>query len=147
MTKRGWAGLAAAVIVLAVPGIFFVKAATDRDENVALTRNEVAKGPSGGRVWRGTMTNRSDDSLYRDVAVTVRFLDRNGRPVGEVSGRADRLEAGKGLDLEAPLPALATGMQMHKLHWRTGDVSADLGPYAAWPFGHVQECFPRAACR
>ncbi|MDB5693881.1 MAG: hypothetical protein JWO81_2944, partial [Alphaproteobacteria bacterium] len=29
MTKRGWAGLAAAVIVLAVPGIFFVKAATD----------------------------------------------------------------------------------------------------------------------
>ena len=49
------------------------------------------------------MMNRTD-SLYREVAVTIRLLDRDGQPVGEPSGRADRLEPGEELNLQALLP-------------------------------------------
>ena len=78
------------------------------------------------------------DSLYREVAVTIRFLDRDGQPVGETSGRADRLEPGEELKLQAPLPSQAESMQVYALQWRTGDVGRLLGPWAPWPFGYLQ---------
>jgi len=50
-------------------------AALSDDENVVLSRNDVVTDTSGTRTWHGTMMNRTD-SPYREVAVTIRFLDR-----------------------------------------------------------------------
>jgi hypothetical protein len=40
-------------------------AATDRTENIALSRNEVVRTPSGERTWRGTFWNHSDSLRTR----------------------------------------------------------------------------------
>ena len=63
---------------------------------------------------------------------------RDGQPVGKTSGRADRLEPGEELNLQAPLPSQAESMQVYSLQWRTGDVGRLLGPWAPWPFGYLQ---------
>ncbi len=130
-----WAGVASLIVLPLF--VLFVMAATDDDENVALTRNDVVTDAAGARTWHGTMMNRTD-SLYREVAVTIRFLDRDGQPMGETSGRADRLEPGEELNLQAPLPSRAESMQVYSLQWRTGDVGRLLGPWAPWPFGYLQ---------
>ncbi len=83
---------AGALIVLPLLALL-VLVATDDGENIVLTRNDVVKAASGERVWLGTMKNHTD-SEYRDVAVTIRFLDRFGRPVGEVGGQAARMVPG-----------------------------------------------------
>jgi len=142
--RRPWviAAWTSVAWLIAVPLFaLWAMAATDDDENVALTRNDVVREASGGRTWHGTFTNRAD-SLYREVAVEIRFLDRNGKPVGKVGGRADRLEPGARLDLKAALPSGAAGMQVYSLQWRTGEVGRLLGPWAPWPFGHVQTNWP-----
>ena len=126
----------AALIVLPLLALF-VMAATDDDENVVLSRNDVVTDALGTRTWHGTMMNRTD-SQYREVAVTIRFLDQNGQPVGETSGRADRLEPGDKLDLQVPLPAQAESIQVYSLQWRTGKVGRLLGPWAPWQFGYLQ---------
>ena len=125
--------------------ILYVLAATDPDGNIALTHNEVVDGGPTGRIWRGRMMNTSGSpspSQYREIAVTIRFLDQNGRPVGEAKGSADVLEAQQGFDFEAPLPATATSIQVYSLQWRTGDagriVGRLLGPWPAWEFGYRQ---------
>ena len=130
-----WVGVASLIVLPLL--VLYVIAATDDDENVVLTRNDVATDASGVRTWRGTMMNRTD-SLYREVAVTIRFLDRDGQPVGETSGRADRLEPREELNLQAPLPSRAESMQVYSLQWRTDDVGRLLGPWAPWPFGYLQ---------
>ena len=129
---------AGAAALLVVPLLALAAmAATDDGENIVLTRNQVVKSPSGARMWRGTMKNHTD-SEYRDVAVTIHFLDRFGRPVGEVSGEAARMVPGTSFDLQAPLPATAADLQVQRLHWRTGDARRFLGPYRPWAFGYVQ---------
>jgi len=130
-----WVGVAALIVLPLL--VLFVMAATDDDENVVLTRNVVITNASGTRTWYGTMMNRTD-SLYREVAVTIRFLDRDGQPAGETSGRADQLEPGEELYLQAPLPSQAESIQVYSLQWRTGDVRRLLGPWAPWPFGYLQ---------
>lgn len=127
---------AGALIVLPLLALL-VLVATDDGENIVLTRNDVVKAASGERVWLGTMKNHTD-SEYRDVAVTIRFLDRFGRPVGEVGGQAARMVPGTSFDLKAPLPAQAADLQVHSLHWRTGEARRFLGPYRPWAFGYVQ---------
>lgn len=101
------------------------------------SRNQVVRAASGERAWRGAFTNRTDRP-YRDVAVEIRFLDPEGRPVGRASGRAERLEPGARLDLHAPLPPEAAGVQVWTLRWRAGEACVELGPYAQWSFGHLQ---------
>ena len=122
-----WVGVASLIVLPLL--VLYVIAATDDDENVVLTRNDVATDASGARTWHGTMMNRTD-SLYREVAVAIRFLDRDGQPVGETSGRAGRLEPGEELNLQAPLPSQAESIQVYSLQWRTGDVRRLLGPWA-----------------
>ena len=119
--------------------VLFVMAATDDDENIVLSRNDVITDASGVRTWHGTMMNRTD-SQYREIAVTIRFLDSAGQPVGEATGSTDRLEPGEKLDLQAPLPSQAKNIQVYSLQWRTGrhNVGRLLGPWAPWSFGYLQ---------
>jgi hypothetical protein len=130
-----WVGLAALIVLPLL--VVFVLAATDDDENVVLSRNDVVTDASGNRTWHGAMMNRTG-SVYREVAVTIRFLDLDGQPAGEASGNADRLEPGEKLNLQAQLPAQAVSMQVYSLQWRTGNVGRLLGPWAPWQFGYLQ---------
>ena len=125
--------------------ILWIILATDDDGNIALIRNDVVIGGEGARTWHGTMGNTTD-SQYRDVAVTIRFLDGKDQPVGEISGSAQVLEPGEAFDLQTPLPAQAVAMQVYSLEWVTGSrnkkTDPPLGPWAPWPFGHVQTHWP-----
>ena len=130
--------------ILAVPLlILWMMAATEDDSNIALKRSDVVQDESGARIWHGAMVNTTD-SQYREIAVTIHFLDSADQPVGETSGRAARLEPGETLELRSTLPPAATGLRVHALEWRTGrkDKHVRLGPYAPWPFGHVQTEWP-----
>jgi len=124
--------------------ILWVILATDDDGNIALVRNDIVQSDSD-RSWQGTMANTTD-SQYRDIAVTVRFLDNNDQPVGEINGTAKVLEPGQSFDLHSPLPLEATAMQIYSLKWETGRnnnrTDPALGPWAPWPFGHVQADWP-----
>ncbi len=130
-----------AFIVLPV-FLLYLRIASNPDDNVALTRNEIVENAAGGRTWFGRF-NGSNEDPYREVAATIRFLDSNGQPVGEVSAQDDLLEAGEGLDLQASLPPGAVMMQMYALQWRAGRegervIGELLGPYFPWQFGYLQ---------
>ena len=149
---RGWRSpqlvihvwwVVAALILVPLFAFFIVAGPMNHDENVALSRNEVVEDSSGGRTWHGRMANATNPisaGVFRDVAVTIRFLDGNGQPVGEISGRADQLETGEGIDLEAPLAPEAETMQVYSLQWRTGQPTWGvwLGPWPSWEFGYLQ---------
>jgi hypothetical protein len=132
-----WVVMAALVVVSFM--VMFVLGATDPTENIALSRNEVTSAPSGERSWHGTFWNHSD-SLYTDLDTVVLFLDKDGKPVGQARGGADRLDPGEIFRLQAPLPAEAVRMQIYQLRWtREGRHRAVLGPYRSWPFGYVMD--------
>ena len=138
----GWA-IAALLVVLPLLAIFLM-AVGAADENVVLTRNDVVQEGPRARSWRGAMTNVTDN-VFRDVSVQILFVDRNGHAVGSTRGRAARLDPGEGLNLEARLPAQATGMQVYSLRMLIGpqgDEGAVMGPYARWPFGYVHRQWP-----
>jgi hypothetical protein len=117
----------------------FVMAATDDDDNIALSRNEVVQAPTGGRIWRGTFWNHTD-SLYTDLDAIILFVDSDGRPVGQAQGAAAKLDPGEVFHLESPLPAGAARMQVYRLRWRReGGPRAALGPYQPRPFGYVTD--------
>lgn len=131
----------AAIILLPVLFMYLL-IASNPDDNVALTRNEVVENGANGRTWFGRFNGSSEDS-YREVAVTIRFLDSNGESVGEISGRDDLLEGGEALDLQAALPPEAVNMQVYSLQWRAGEegeriIGELLGPYFPWQFGYLQ---------
>ena len=129
--KHVWPSRALIVVPLL---ILWVLLATDDDSNIALVRNDVVQDSSGERTWRGTMGNTTD-SQYREITVTIRFLDDNDQKVGEVKGSADVLEPGESFDLQASLAPAAVAMQVYSLEWRTGrkDKRTDppLGPSGA----------------
>jgi len=130
--------LALAVLAAVSAAAAFVMAATDPTDNIALSRNEPVVEASGERVWRGTFWNHSD-SLYTDLDAVVLFLDRDGRPVGQAHGGADRLDPGETFHLDAPLPAEAVRMQVYLMRWTSGGHRAVLGPYRPWPFGYLMD--------
>ena len=131
----GWAGLAA-FILLPLFAVF-VMAATDDDENIVLVRNEVVR-TAGEQSWQGTFWNHSD-SLYTNLDAVILFLDKDGKPVGQARGAADRLDPGEYFELRAPLPAGAIRMQMYQLRWSgPGGGSVALGPWKPWEFGYLQ---------
>jgi hypothetical protein len=120
------AAIAALLALTAGPG-----RAGDR---IALTRNRLAFGPDGAPLWIGAFTNRAG-RLYRDVAVAVRFLDRDGHILGRASAHADRLAPGESFSLTVPLPMGAQAVQLVALHWRHRTARASLGPWPLQPFG------------
>jgi hypothetical protein len=136
-----WAWAAAAAVILLPLAVLYVLAATSPDENIVLSRNEVVQQPSGERLWRGTYWNHSD-SLYTDLDVVLLFIDKDGKPVGQVEGEAARLDPGEVFHLEARLPPAAQQVRMYQLRWTSYGNSVVLGPFPPWPFGYVQhaEC-------
>ena len=137
--------VAASAFVVVPLLVLWVLLATDDDGNIALVRNDVSEDAAGVRTWHGMMGNTTD-SQYRDIAVTIRFLDTDDRPVGEVRGAADVLGSGESFSMQAPLPPTAVAMQVYSLEWVTGrndkKTGRPLGPWAPWPFGHVQTRWP-----
>ncbi|MDQ8729519.1 FxLYD domain-containing protein [Bradyrhizobium sp. LHD-71] len=132
-----WAAMAALAAVSFMA--MFVMAATDPTENIALSRNDVVSAPSGERTWRGTFWNHSD-SLYTNLDAVILFLDKDGNPVGQARGGAERLEPGETFNLQATLPADAVNMRIYQLRWTSdGGHRAVLGPYRPWPFGYVMD--------
>ena len=133
-----WSILAALMLLplLALP---VWVATADAEESIPLSRNEVVVDSAGNRTWYGTMLNPTD-SIYRELAVTIRFLDANDHAVGEARGQIAQLQPGESLPLQAALPATAVRMQMYSLQWRTGrrNVGRLLGPYRPWEFGYLQ---------
>jgi hypothetical protein len=113
-------------------------AATDDTDNIALSRNEVVSRPSGERVWHGTFWNHTD-SLYTNLDAVILFLDKDGKPVGQAQGAADRLDPGETFHLQAPLPAEAVRMQVYQMRWTRYGARAVLGPYRPWSFGYVMD--------
>ena len=110
----------------------------DAEHDFPLTRNEVVTDGAGHRIWYGAFLNPTDNE-YREVAATIRFLDTDNRPVGEVRGQVDRLGTGESLPLQGPLPDTAVRMQVYSLQRRTGphNLGRLLGPYLPWEFGYV----------
>ncbi|NEX94865.1 hypothetical protein G3573_18980, partial [Caulobacter sp. 17J65-9] len=53
-------------------------------------------------------------------------------------GRAERLAPGARLDLTAPLPPQAAGVQVWALSWRAGEAREEAGPYDQWALGLLQ---------
>ena len=102
--------------------------------DVVLTRSQLVREPLGGRTWRGALTNLGDRP-HADVAVDIRFLDRTGRAVGGLGGRADGLAPGAALVLQSRLPAGATGLRIETLRWTADGGRVELGPYEAWAVG------------
>ena len=113
--------------------------AADRRDDVVLIRNEVMEEALGGRTWFGGLANLTD-SAFADVAVHIRFHDREGRPVGTPLGaRAARLDPGAVLHLQARLPAEATGLRIHTLRWTRGGRTVEREPGAPVAFGVVRD--------
>lgn len=137
----GWANVAA--LILLPLAAMFVMAATDDDDNMAFTRNEVVRTASGERIWRGRIWNHTD-SLYTGLDAIILFLDKEGVPVGNATGAAARLDPGEYFNLEAPLPPGAVRMQMYRLRWAgRGGGSVAVGPWRPWEFGYApdsEEC-------
>jgi len=138
--RPGWIAPADAAAALAAVGgpIRALHAAHPRGE-VALRRNEVVREALGGRTWFGGLANLTE-SRFSDVAVHIRFHDRDGRPVGApLSARAARLAPGVVMHLQARLPAGAAGLRIHALRWTRGGRTVELGPARSLPFGAVED--------
>jgi len=130
-----WKILAALIIIPIL--VFWMLVVHQLDEIIALTRNEVVTDAAGNRIWYGRFVN-TDDIPYRDLAVTVHFLDQDNRVVGKVKGETDELQAQVGLDLQAILPADAVRLRIYSVQWRNDRTSAMMGPFREpWEFGYL----------
>lgn len=107
------------------------------DEIIALTRNDMVVDPAGNRTWYGTFFN-TDDIPYRDLGVTVHFLDSNGQTVSKVEAETDELPPGSGIDLQSVLPPEAVNLRIYSVRWRNDRTATMLGPFREpWEFGYL----------
>jgi hypothetical protein len=135
MTLKVWK-LLVALVVLALLVLWFLVVHQD-DEILALVRNEVVTDAGGERTWVGSFVNTNDRSL-RDVAVTVDFVDGQGRTVGRARADAAELPFGARLEMQAPLPAGAAKLRIYSVQWRMGRSAALMGPFReSWDFGYL----------
>jgi hypothetical protein len=137
--NRALLALAIAAII-AAPAWLWLSIGSSLDDVIVLTQN-MAVPQEGGRLWRGTYWNHTDRT-YSNVDVVILFLDKDGRPVGQVNGGASTLDPGEVFHLEAKLPPEAVNMRMYQLRWgASGEQKVVLGPFQPWAFGYVQaEC-------
>lgn len=116
---------------------FWMMVVHQEDEIIALTRNDVVVDGEGNRTWHGTFFN-TDDITYRDLGVTVNFLDRNGDTVGKAEAETDALPAGVGIDLQADLPQEAVNLRIYSVRWRNDRTATMFGPFREpWEFGYL----------
>ena len=144
-TRKGWRTwtieirvwkILAVLIILPIL-TFWMMIVHQEDEIIALTRNEVVTDPAGNRVWHGTFFN-TDDIPYRDLGVTVNFLDRNGETVGKAETEVDALPGAIGIDLQADLPSEAVNLRIYSVRWRNDRTATMFGPFREpWEFGYV----------
>jgi hypothetical protein len=132
---RIWKILAVLVILPILVMWFMV--VHQKDEILALARNEVVTDAAGQRTWAGSFVNTNDRTL-RDVGVTVDFLDSQDRTVGKAEAEAAELPFGTRLDLNSPLPPDAVRMRIQSVQWRMGRKAALMGPFRKpWEFGYL----------
>jgi hypothetical protein len=125
--------------LIAAPAWLWFSIASSPDDEIVLSQNQVIP-QEGGRVWRGAWWNHTDRP-YSDVEVVVLFLDKEGRPVGQVNGGPSSLDPGEAIHMEARLPPGAVNIRMYQLRWGSADQKVVLGPFQPWAFGYVQaEC-------
>lgn len=130
-----WKVLAALVILPIL--VFWFMVVHQNDEILALIRNEVVTDVAGQRAWAGSFINTNDRTL-RDVAVTVDFLDSQGRTVAKADAEAAELPFSARLELQAPLPPDAVRLRIRSVQWRMGKTAALMGPFREpWEFGYV----------
>lgn len=121
------------------PGPSGAIGAIRRLDGVVLARSVVMHETLGGRTWVGVLANIADVACV-EAAVRIRFLDREGRPVGApVSARAARLTPGAAIHLRARLPAAAAGLQIESLRWTAGGRIVEPGPFAPRGFAFSRD--------
>ena len=126
----------AALIILPILVLWF-SVVHQKDEILALIRNEVVTDPAGRRLWAGSFVNTNELPL-RDVAVTVDFLDRGNATVGKAEAEAAELTSGAQLRLQAPLPPDAVRLRIYSVQWRMDGTAALMGPFREpWEFGYL----------
>lgn len=125
-----------ALIILPVLVLWY-SVVHQHDEILALIRNEVVMDAAGQRTWAGSFANTNEKTL-RDVAVTVDFLDSQGRTVGKAEAEAAELPFSKRIDLQAPLPPGAARLRIYSVQWRMDGTAALMGPFReSWEFGYL----------
>ncbi|MES2627187.1 MAG: FxLYD domain-containing protein [Pseudomonadota bacterium] len=135
ITIKVWKILAALIILPVLT--LWMMIVHQEDEIIALTRNEVLTDPAGNRIWYGTFFN-TDDIPYRDLGVTVNFLDSSGEIVGKAEAETDELPAGTGIDLQADLPPEAVNLRIYSVRWRNDRTATMFGPFREpWEFGYL----------
>jgi hypothetical protein len=126
-----------AVLIAAPILVFWFAVVHQKDEILALDRNEVVTDASGQRHWVGSFVNTNDRSL-RDVGVTVDFLDSENRTVGKTAAMAVELSHCARLVLRAPLPPGSVRLRVYSVQWRMGHTTALMGPFREpWEFGYL----------
>lgn len=126
----------AALVILPILVLWFM-VVHQKDEILALVRNEVVMDAAGQRAWAGSFVNTNDKTL-RDVAVTVDFLDSQNRTVGQAEAKAAELPFRARLDLHALLPPDAVRLRIYSVQWRMDGTAALMGPFRKpWEFGYL----------
>jgi len=126
----------AALVILPVLVLWF-SIVHQKDEILALSRNEVVTDAAGERHWAGTFVNTNEKPL-RDVGVTVDFLDGANRTVGRAKAESAELTSGSVLELQALLPDDAVRLRIYSVQWRMNGTSALMGPFREpWEFGYL----------
>lgn len=126
----------AALVILPILALWF-SIVHQKDEILALVRNEVVTDSAGQRTWAGSFVNTNERTL-RDVAVTVDFLDGQDRTVAKAEAQAAELPFKTRLDLRAPLPPDAVRLRIYSVQWRMDRTAALMGPFRkAWEFGYL----------
>ena len=130
-----WKILAALIIVPIL--LMWYGVVHQNDEILALIRNDVVIKPDGQRMWAGTFVN-TNETMLRDVVVTVNFLDSQDQAVGRVTAETAELPFNMRLDLNAPLPPNAARLRIYSVQWRMGGTAALMGPFREpWEFGYL----------
>ncbi|MDP1932950.1 MAG: FxLYD domain-containing protein [Gammaproteobacteria bacterium] len=130
-----WKILAVMVTVPVV--VFWLQVVHQEDEIIALSRNEVMVDPAGKRTWHGSFTNTADIP-FRDLGVTVNFLDSSGAIVGRAEAETDELPPWADINLQAELPDEAVNMRIYSVRWRNDSTATMFGPFREpWEFGYL----------
>lgn len=126
----------AALVILPILVLWF-SIVHQKDEILALSRNDVVADAAGERRWVGSFVNTNEKPL-RDVGVIVDFLDGANRTVGRAKAESAELTSGSVLELQSLLPDDAVRLRIYSVQWRMDGTAALMGPFREpWEFGYL----------